>query len=62
MTEIFPHIGHDLRRGPLVDLLLQGYVCLTCRVIGEISPWVLGDVTDWTEQDYYDNIDWIEGS
>lgn len=60
IADIFPHIGHDLRRGPFVDLRMRGYVCLTCRVGGEISLWVLDSVADWTDEDYEANKDWIE--
>ncbi len=55
------HEGHALRRGPMIDF--KGgtrYVCIDCRSHG-IAPYeLIKDAPHWTEQDYWDNVDWIE--
>lgn len=59
--EYFPHIGHDLRRGPLLKLKTIGFACITCKVVGEVPHgWLPEGVPAWTDEDYYANVDWIE--
>lgn len=57
------HEDHDLRRGPTFDFHGCTYfACITCRTVG-INPYgLVKGLPDWTDEDYYDNIDWIEGS
>lgn len=57
------HEGHELRRGPVMDLKgTTAYACLTCHSYGAGSFGQLKSVPHLSEQDYYDNIDWIEGN
>jgi len=62
VTDFFPHIGHALRRGPMVTFMGDvGFVCITCKVAGECPGYWLPEGTpDWTDEDYYANVDWIE--
>lgn len=55
------HEGHAVRRGPFADPVRRGWVCIDCHLVGETYRQLLDDVPDWAEQDYFDNVDWIEG-
>lgn len=57
------HEGHALRRGPMVSFYGDTYWCCTdCRLVGMDfrNKERARDLPEWTEQDYWDNVDWIE--
>lgn len=56
------HEGHELRRGPWYHPLWVFFACLTCKTVGGGHWAYIKDMPEWTEQDYLDNIEWIEGT
>jgi len=54
------HEDHDLRRGPMVTFRLTAWACIDCRSWGEAPHELVKDAPDWTEEDYWNNVDWIE--
>lgn len=57
------HEGHALRRGPTISLGGDTcWVCIDCRVLGVdfYNMERARDLPEWTDQDYWDNVDWIE--
>lgn len=54
------HAGHDVKRSGLIWFDKLEYVCLDCRSFGSGPIDELLGLVEWTEDDYYDNIDWIE--
>lgn len=55
------HEGHDLRGGPFYNLILKYFACLTCKTVDLADSRKVEMMSDWTEADYWENLDWIEG-
>ena len=60
MKSAADHYSHALRRGPLVDTRVRGWICLDCRVWGEAPIVMLAGVSDWIEADYEANKGWLD--
>lgn len=60
MSFLQDHKSHDIKRGPLTDFTELVLVCLDCHAFGlEKTEDVFGFV-EWSEDDYWDHIYWIE--
>jgi hypothetical protein len=52
---------HDWRRGPLINPMFWQVVCLKCWKHTMMHVVHADKWPKWTEQDYWDNLDVIEG-
>ena len=44
----------------MVTFRLTAWACIDCRSWGEAPHELVKDAPDWTEEDYWNNVDWIE--